>query len=176
MLSSSPATRIFVALEPVDMRAGFNRLYALVETRLHQPPLSSHPFVFTNRLRNRVKVLYFDGSGLWACAKRLERGGRGSSRGIHRPTGKPSPRGQLPGRIPKVAGRPRDRLRRGVCVGLERVVPPLQRLPRKRGDCFRTPGRWPISVNLKFVVGWKPAKRAASCGPRRKPWDKERPT
>jgi transposase len=42
MLSLSPATRIFVALEPVDMRAGFNRLYALVETRRHQQPLSGH--------------------------------------------------------------------------------------------------------------------------------------
>ena len=49
MLSLSPATRIFVALQPVDMRAGFNRLYALVETRLDQPPLSGHLFVFTNR-------------------------------------------------------------------------------------------------------------------------------
>ncbi|MGH9449276.1 MAG: IS66 family insertion sequence element accessory protein TnpB, partial [Terriglobia bacterium] len=38
MLSISPTTRIFVALEPVDMRAGFNRLYALVETRLNQNP------------------------------------------------------------------------------------------------------------------------------------------
>jgi transposase len=88
MLSLSPATRIFVALQPVDMRAGFNRLYALVETRLHQPPLSGHLFVFTNRLRNRVKILYFDGSGLWVCAKRLERGtfgwpsGEGDSRSI----------------------------------------------------------------------------------------------
>lgn len=77
MLSISPATRIFVALEPVDMRAGFNRLYALAETRLNQNPLSGHLFVFSNRLRNRLKILYFDGSGLWVCAKRLERGSFG---------------------------------------------------------------------------------------------------
>ena len=68
MLSLSPATRIFVALQPVDMRAGFNRLYAHVQSRLNQDPLSGHLFVFTNRLRNRVKILYFDGSGLWVCA------------------------------------------------------------------------------------------------------------
>ena len=74
MLSLSPATRIFVALEPMDMRAGFNRLYAHVQSRLNQDPLSGHLFMFSNRRRNRVKILYFDGSGLWVCAKRLERG------------------------------------------------------------------------------------------------------
>ena len=74
MLSFSPATRIFVASSPVDMRAGFNRLYAHVQTTLQQDPLSGHLFVFINKLRNRIKVLYWDGSGLWVCAKRLERG------------------------------------------------------------------------------------------------------
>jgi transposase len=68
MLSLSPATRIFVALVPVDMRAGFNRLYAHLETRVHQDPLSGHLLVFSNRLRNRVKILCWDGSGLWVCA------------------------------------------------------------------------------------------------------------
>ena len=46
MLSLSPATRIFVTLQPVDMRAGFNRLYAHVETRLNRDPSSGHLFVF----------------------------------------------------------------------------------------------------------------------------------
>jgi transposase len=73
MFSISPATRIFVALNPVDMRAGFNTLYSYVQTILSQDVLSGHLFVFTNRLKNRVKVLYWDGSGLWLCAKRLER-------------------------------------------------------------------------------------------------------
>lgn len=74
MLSLSPATRVFVALEPVDMRRSFNGLYAAVQSVLKQDPLSGHLFVFTNRPRNRIKILYFDGSGLWVCAKRLERG------------------------------------------------------------------------------------------------------
>jgi transposase len=74
MLSVSPATRVFVALNPVDMRRSFNGLYAEVETVLREDPLSGHLFVFTNRLRNRIKVIWFDGSGLWVCAKRLERG------------------------------------------------------------------------------------------------------
>lgn len=74
MLSVSPATRVFVALDPVDMRKSFNGLYATVQSVLIADPLSGHLFVFTNRLKNRVKVIYWDGSGLWVCAKRLERG------------------------------------------------------------------------------------------------------
>src|SRR5437867_7456970 len=74
MLSLSPATRVFVALTPVEMRKSFNGLHAQVQTVLQEDPLSGHLFVFTNRLRNRVKILLWDGSGLWVCAKRLERG------------------------------------------------------------------------------------------------------
>ena len=74
MLSLSAATRIFVALEPVDMRQSFNGLYARVQTVLQEEPTSGHRFVFTNKLRNRLKILFWDGSGLFICAKRLEKG------------------------------------------------------------------------------------------------------
>jgi transposase len=74
MLNFNSATRVFVATAPVDMRGSFNRLYALAQTILEQDPLSGHWFVFTNRPRNRVKILLWDGSGLWVCAKRLEKG------------------------------------------------------------------------------------------------------
>lgn len=74
MLSVSAATRVFVALAPADLRQSFNGLYAAVQQQLKEDPLSGHLFVFTNRTRNRVKLLYWDGSGLWVCAKRLERG------------------------------------------------------------------------------------------------------
>ena len=74
MLSISPATRVFVALTPVDMRQSFNGLHAQVQAILQQDPLSGHLFVFSNRLKNRVKISFWDGSGLWVCAKRLERG------------------------------------------------------------------------------------------------------
>ncbi|MGH8337552.1 MAG: IS66 family insertion sequence element accessory protein TnpB [Gammaproteobacteria bacterium] len=73
MLSLSPATRVFVALDPVDMRQSFNGLTAKVVSVLGQEPTSGHYFLFTNRRRNRLKILFFDGSGLWVCAKRLEK-------------------------------------------------------------------------------------------------------
>ena len=88
MLSLWTATRIFVALEPVDMRQSFNGLYARVQTVLRQEPTSGHWFVFTNKRRNRLKILLWDGSGLWICAKRLEKGtfgwpaGEGASQGL----------------------------------------------------------------------------------------------
>lgn len=74
MLSCSSGTRVYVASQPVDLRASFNKLFALTQSVLEQDPLSGHWFVFTNQPRNRVKVLFWDGSGLWVCAKRLEQG------------------------------------------------------------------------------------------------------
>jgi transposase len=73
VLTISPATRIFVAINPVDMRLGFNGLHALTQTVLNQDVQSGHLFVFTNKRRNRIRLLFWDGSGLWLCAKRLER-------------------------------------------------------------------------------------------------------
>lgn len=74
MFALSAATRVFVALTPTDMRRSFNGLFGLVQEQLQMDPLSGHLFVFTNRTRNRIKILFWDGSGLWCCAKRLERG------------------------------------------------------------------------------------------------------
>jgi transposase len=81
MLSLSPAIRIFIALEPVDLRQSFNGLHARVQSVLQQDPLSGHIFLFTNKHRNRLKLLFFDGSGLWICAKRLEKGSFGWPKG-----------------------------------------------------------------------------------------------
>lgn len=74
MLTFTPATRVFLATTPVDLRASFNKLFSLTQTVLKEDPLSGHWFVFTNQERNRVKILFWDGSGLWVCAKRLEKG------------------------------------------------------------------------------------------------------
>lgn len=74
MFGLGPATRIYLGVEPVDMRKGFEGLYGLVRDRLGEDPQSGHLFLFTNRSRTRLKALFWDGSGLWVCAKRLERG------------------------------------------------------------------------------------------------------
>jgi transposase len=68
------ATKIYVAVETVDMRKGFEGLYGLVRDQLCHDPLSGHLFLFTNKTKTRLKALVWDGSGLWVCAKRLEKG------------------------------------------------------------------------------------------------------
>lgn len=74
MFGLGPATKIYLACEAVDMRKGFDGLFGLVRDQLGQNPLSGHLFLFINRSHTRLKVLVWDGSGLWVCAKRLERG------------------------------------------------------------------------------------------------------
>ena len=74
MFGLGPATKIFLSVSAVDMRKGFNGLYGLVRDQLGQDPTSGHLFLFANKERTRVKVLVWDGSGLWVCAKRLEKG------------------------------------------------------------------------------------------------------
>lgn len=56
------------------MRKGFEGLYGLVRDHLQCAPLSGHVFLFCNAARNRLKLLVWDGSGLWICAKKLSRG------------------------------------------------------------------------------------------------------
>jgi transposase len=75
MFGLGAATRIYVATGATDMRLGFNGLFGLVRGRLESDPLSGHLYLFANARRDRMKVLFFDGSGLWVCARRME-GGR----------------------------------------------------------------------------------------------------
>lgn len=74
MLSLPPSLRIFLAVEPADMRKGFDGLSQLVRDRIDQDPLSGHLYVFRNRRRDRIKVLYWDRDGLALWYKRLEKG------------------------------------------------------------------------------------------------------
>jgi transposase len=70
-----PATRIYLATGATDMRKNFNGLYGLVRDHLGCDPESGHVFLFANARRNRLKLLVYDGSGLWICSKKLD-GGR----------------------------------------------------------------------------------------------------
>jgi transposase len=66
--------RVFLAVEPVDLRKSFNGLHGIVLERLKADPCSGALFVFTNSRRNRIKTLYWDGTGMWVAIKRLEQG------------------------------------------------------------------------------------------------------
>lgn len=72
MIPLSPATRIFLAAGATDLRKSFEGLSDLVSHHLQQDPLNGHLYVFTNRRKNRLKLLYADGSGVWLCTKRLQ--------------------------------------------------------------------------------------------------------
>lgn len=66
--------KIFVALEPCDLRKSFNGLVAIADTLKEQGLQSGALFIFTNKRRNRLKVLYYDRTGVCILIKRLEVG------------------------------------------------------------------------------------------------------
>lgn len=70
----TPGLRVVAYCQPVDMRKGYEGLSRLVRKEMGQDLLSGTLFLFTNKRRNRAKVLYFDGTGLCILSKRLERG------------------------------------------------------------------------------------------------------
>ena len=74
MLSFTGSLKVFVALEPVDLRKSFNGLEGLVSQKLGEDLRQGALFVFTNRRHSRLKILYWDGTGLWLLMKRLEQG------------------------------------------------------------------------------------------------------
>ena len=74
MFGLSAAVRVYFAKEPADMRKSFDGLSALVAGALELDPLSGHLFVFINKRRDRIKILYWDRDGMVVWAKRLERG------------------------------------------------------------------------------------------------------
>jgi transposase len=74
MLSFTGGLKVLVCVEACDMRKGFNGLSALVSERLEEDPRGGALFVFSNRRHTRLKVLYWDGTGLWVMTKRLEPG------------------------------------------------------------------------------------------------------
>jgi transposase len=74
MLMATSSLRVFAYRGPTDMRKSFSGLVGLVELELGQQVESGHLFLFFNRRRDRVKVLYFVGDGLVIFYRQLERG------------------------------------------------------------------------------------------------------
>ena len=74
MLQLTPQMRIFVACQPVDFRKGMDSLAGYCRSRLDRDPLSGALFLFHNRSRTSIRILVYDGQGIWLCTKRLSRG------------------------------------------------------------------------------------------------------
>lgn len=74
MLAFPAAVRIYVAVQPVDMRKSFNGLWSAACEQLQEDPKQGALFCFINAGRTRLKLLYWDGTGAWVLAKRLEQG------------------------------------------------------------------------------------------------------
>ena len=74
MLNVPGAVRIFLCTQPTDMRKSFDGLMGLTSEVLEQDPLSGHLFLFVNRRKDRLKILYWDRDGLAIWYKRLEAG------------------------------------------------------------------------------------------------------
>jgi transposase len=73
MLGLSEQTRVFLRPGVTDGRLSFEGLRALAVNVIRQDVLAGHLFVFCNRRHNRLRCLYWDGSGFWVAIKRLER-------------------------------------------------------------------------------------------------------
>ena len=74
MLSFHAHLKVFLATSPLDLRASFTGLWAAAQQQLGEDPKSGALFVFSNRRHNRIKILYFDGTGVCILMKRLETG------------------------------------------------------------------------------------------------------
>lgn len=74
MFALVPATKVYGAAGTTEMRKGFKGLIGLVRDERLCDPLSGRLFLFANRTRTRLKLRFWDASGLWVCAKRLEKG------------------------------------------------------------------------------------------------------
>ena len=73
MISFGSNTKVYLATGATDMRKAVNGLMVLVQDVLQANPFSSHLFVFCNRLRDKIKILYWHNNGFWLFYRRLEK-------------------------------------------------------------------------------------------------------
>ena len=74
MFPLPPSKKIFVSHEPVDMRKSFDGLFSVATQELKESPLDGNLFVFFNKRKSMIKLLFWDSGGLCIIAKRLEKG------------------------------------------------------------------------------------------------------
>ena len=74
MIQVTPHMRIVVAVAPVDFRKGIDSLAAVCRQKLESDPFCGAVFVFTNKSRQALRLLFYDGQGFWLCHKRLSKG------------------------------------------------------------------------------------------------------
>lgn len=74
MIQITAHMRILLAVEPVDFRKGIDGLAAVCRKELREDPFSGALFVFTNKSRQALRVMVYDGQGFWLCHKRLSKG------------------------------------------------------------------------------------------------------
>jgi transposase len=74
MIALPPQIRVFLCRLPTDMRKSFHGLVALTESALMQDPLSGSLFVFVNRRRDRIKILYWGQTGFCIWYQQLQKG------------------------------------------------------------------------------------------------------
>ncbi len=73
MISLAPGTKVFLACSPIDLRAGFNGLAAKVQQMIGASPFDGSLYIFRSKRGDYFKAIYWDGTGLWLLAKRLEK-------------------------------------------------------------------------------------------------------
>lgn len=73
MISFGSSTKVYLAAGATDMRKAVNGLMILVQDVLEADPFSSHLFVFCNRLRDKIKILYWHNNGFWLFYRRIEK-------------------------------------------------------------------------------------------------------
>jgi transposase len=74
VIDSRHIKRIWLYNQPADLRKGFSGLYALAINHIGHDPIDGDLFIFINRRRTLLKILHWDGSGLWVAAKRIGKG------------------------------------------------------------------------------------------------------
>ena len=74
MIGLPGTVRVFVAVAAADLRKGYDGLAQLARESIREDPLSGHLFVFANRKRDRIKIIYWDRDGFAIWMKRLEKG------------------------------------------------------------------------------------------------------